>query len=510
VTGPAKACSCSPEDARTQLSRVPAAFIGVFLEKEPAEPDPGDEVEYRFRVDEAIKGDLGKRVTIVAQHSPNVSCGIGTPGPEQLGWLLERHDEGRWRASGCATTMEPDALRAAARPLPAPDGRGPPAFLLGGSFGDVRTIALDGEGHTLAYGGGAPHTRAIGVCPGSSRALELSAPYDGPTVLSVRRLPDLGVVRDVPLPGQPFSAVAVRCVDPDGENAYISTVEGQSYDAQTTSIVRVRGRTLTTLWSGAARSATFSADADLAYLARADGDGTVAEKVDLATGRVSRLGRVVGRAESFVPERSRRWLATTVQSNSPTAATAEVVLFDLRRPLAAPRSAALESLGGPPVLWAGSKLVVTGHGDMVRVYDTDLRRLSAWGPWYAQSQVVVGDVLYGTSWSDEVFAGALGTGPKRTLTRRPGLLGAVLTHVPPSPPSAPAPVPTTGPPPPETTTTEVTTSTTTSTTTAEAVVAAAPASTGRDAGGGLLALGLAMWLGAASGSVLVRRRWAPR
>lgn len=76
-------------------------------------------------------------------------------------------------ATGSEAAVEPESSvpSGVADPLslPGPDGRGPVALLVGGRFGPARTLALDVEGRTLAYGTGAGRVREFGMPGRSSR-----------------------------------------------------------------------------------------------------------------------------------------------------------------------------------------------------------------------------------------------------------------------------------------------------------------------------------------------------
>jgi hypothetical protein len=134
----ANACSCPlPGDPRDRLAAADGAFIGKLVGRRETGPlgsiiSTGRDVIYTFEVAEAVKGDIGQRVDLRSAAS-GMSCGFEVPADQAIGILLDRRS-GMWR-SGLCGQIEPGKLRAAAAPSPAPDGRGPTAFIVGGSFG---------------------------------------------------------------------------------------------------------------------------------------------------------------------------------------------------------------------------------------------------------------------------------------------------------------------------------------------------------------------------------------
>jgi hypothetical protein len=133
----ANACTCAAGHPRARLAAADGAFIGKLVGRRETGPlgsiiSTGRDVIYTFEVAEAVKGDIGQRVDLRSAAS-GMSCGFEVPADQAIGILLDRRS-GMWR-SGLCGQIEPGKLRAAAAPLPAPDGRGPTAFIVGGSFG---------------------------------------------------------------------------------------------------------------------------------------------------------------------------------------------------------------------------------------------------------------------------------------------------------------------------------------------------------------------------------------
>ena len=162
LAGEALACSCLVGDPRDMLERSAGAFSGTLVERVVE----GEEALHTFSVDHAVKGSLGSTVQ-VKSHRDGATCGLEIALGQRVGLFLDREGE-TWTSTLCQQ-IDPDELLAAAAPLPAPTGSGPVAVLVGGSFGDVRTVALDDRGRVLAYGAGDGDVLALSVCPGSER-----------------------------------------------------------------------------------------------------------------------------------------------------------------------------------------------------------------------------------------------------------------------------------------------------------------------------------------------------
>src|SRR5829696_8537247 len=109
-----------------------------------------------------------------------------------MGLFLDRRGSD-WLGSLCGQ-VKPAKLLEAARPLPAPNGRGPAALLVGGAFGHARTIALDRQGRTLVYGRGDGETQMLAVCPGARRVAE-AVTQGGGWIVAVRDVRSLRVLR---------------------------------------------------------------------------------------------------------------------------------------------------------------------------------------------------------------------------------------------------------------------------------------------------------------------------
>ncbi|HYI74160.1 MAG TPA: hypothetical protein VEW90_02735, partial [Gaiellaceae bacterium] len=280
---PGHACSCALPDARSALARADGAFVGTARTRR----DVGQQVVYTFAVERTLKGSLGRTVDVVTPSS-SAACGIEVPIGARVGLVLDRRGAA-WNGSLCAQ-FEPAELLAAASPLPAPNGRGPVALVLGGEFGDTRLIALDGRGLTLAYGRGGGRAGLVSFCPGNRRLTEVAFTAGG-TVLAVRVLPSLRIVRrhTFVLPGNRYPA-GLACETASGTNSVVFA-RGPTGAAAGAALYRMRDGRRVTLWAGAALDAGFSAS--LAYLS-AGPVGRTLLRVELGTGRARRVTALPG------------------------------------------------------------------------------------------------------------------------------------------------------------------------------------------------------------------------
>jgi hypothetical protein len=422
----APACSCAQIDPRSALDAADAAFVGTLVERR-GRGDAG--VTLVFWVEQAVKGRLGARVE-VETASNGAACGIEVDSGTRIGLFLER-SAGRWYGSLCGQ-VEPERLRAAARPLPRPNGQGPAALLVGGRFGLARTIALDGRGRTLAYGMGAGETLFLAACPGSRRAVELV--YGDRVLLAVRDLRTLRVVRQRTLPlawGGP-SPAGLWCRDREAHDLLVFATD-LNRPAGSARVLRVASSGVSTVWRGTALSAT--ALGDRVYLAagmRADrllvlepGSGRARQAATLPrfTGSLSASpdGRRVAGVAYSAP----------LRASSPAS---RAVLVDLTGSPARVRTA---PLGRPNVsgrlLWPARDRVVflpDGEVDLARLYDLSLRVRASFRGWAGRGAALVGTTAWGVGYDGRVIAARLPRGPVRTVRELPSPVARVLAAVP--------------------------------------------------------------------------------
>jgi hypothetical protein len=436
---PARACSCVLGDVHTALKGADAAFVGALVSRDEPSPgrspsgDPlyssGEIVTWHFRVDQVFKGPLGRSVDVLSAVS-GASCGFEVKPGEPIGILLRRED-GAWKGSLCGQ-VEPAKLRRAAKPLPAPDGEGPLAFLVGGRYGDYRTIGLDRQGRTLHYGAGAGNTGLISVCPGSRRAVEIVGMNSGPPfpssfavrdlstfrVLREMRLTELHVRRD----NRHLDVHAVSCRDPTGETALIFAARTVD-ESVVAKIVRIRDDRRSTVWQGEALSGTLnSASADV-FIERANGEVLA---VDADSGSEREIARLPRPGESLsLSSDGTRLLALSATWPQQYLSVVNV------------RDHAVETVRlhrQREAMWASdNRIVVLGgphENSNVTNFDTGLTKLSSWPNWGGRSSVVLGDRLYGLTFY-ELRAASLDRGGTRTLRSFESPLLYHLVAVPP-------------------------------------------------------------------------------
>lgn len=216
----ANACSCMQTDPRDRLHQSDGAFIGTYTGREPADPtEPYGEHDYFFETEKVFKGDIGD---VVEVRAPENGAGCGLEYSEgSRGALFLRKEGEVWHSSLCET-VHPDLLERAARPFPQPNAKEPPRLLVGGSFGEVRVMALDEKGRTAGYGYGEGDALFMSRCPRGRKVTELVRPDGrGRPFVDVRRLRDLKVRRTTKAPrawrDQRVYPLAAICVSADGD-----------------------------------------------------------------------------------------------------------------------------------------------------------------------------------------------------------------------------------------------------------------------------------------------------
>lgn len=404
---PAKACSCAIGDPRDALAQSDGAFIGTLLSQTPDPGDGGESSTYTFTVDEEVKGDLDGTIE-VHSASNGASCGLEVPIGGQTGLFL-RDDGGVWWSSLCSQ-IDPDELRAAAEPLPEPDGEGPIKMLMSGSYGEAGIVALDSQGRTLAYGNREPDSGLIHVCPGSERFLEAYGDWRRPD-LAVRDTSTLDVMRTIDLPIgddglRHLSIVSLAC-DEDASTIYVATIKesGDSEDI----VFKITGDEVkrfyrgkvgdfhfegTDLWVTEGGRARFLVKLDLAAPER-DGIATVPD--NSREPRVSPNGKwVVLRAGG---DRSKLVVVNTETGHV--------------------RSKTLPEGVSGEALWLTNRRIAFLPGgydnSKVKIYSRALQPLDTLaGDWYTNSNFLSGDVAYGVGWG-ALYRAPLPGGPAEVL-----------------------------------------------------------------------------------------------
>lgn len=418
---PAGACSCANGDPRDRLTAADGAFIGELVGRRETGPlgsivSSGRDVIYTFEVADVFKGDLGATVDV---HSPaeGVSCGFEVTPGEEIGVLLEASG-GKWQ-SGLCGQIEPRELRAAAAPLPAPSGRGPVAFVLGGGFGEARLLALDRHARTLSYGFGAGYATHLSPCPGAGRLLEVVGDHPRASTLALRKLPGLDLIWEQVLRGMPRShdPMELTCLDRRGA-AYVFTSDRGEPVARSRLLRVSRGKT-SVLYRGSARSIAFGEG--IAYVNEGSW-GRDISRLNLRSGQVTPVITGPRYTSHLVLSPDGSALATQVWGDSDRGS----------RP---PQAVVMDHLeSSPPRL----QTTIIGHanrivtGDMVWldtdrfgffpgggdndraiVFDRSLRELGGFDDWSASTTLLVGDIVVGVGWGRFSVA-ELPNGPPRT------------------------------------------------------------------------------------------------
>lgn len=412
---PAYACSCAPLDPRSALAAADGAFVGTFLEQRNKSNGRAD---YVFRVERSLKGAIGS--TVVVESADNgAACGLEVAAGQRIGLLLERSG-GAWTSLLC-WQIEPEALIAAAQPLPAPTGRGPLTILVGGRAGDVRTFGLDRQGRTLAYGRGRGQTFLLAVCPGARRGVELAYTQPG-FLLAVRDLRTFRLVRErTHRPRRQARVAALACLDAAGTPVLFETSDAPAAVARI--VVGTR-----TVWSGKALAAAFSGAT--AYVS-AGARGTALMRIDLRRGTAMRLATLPAFTATLAVAPDRRVAGVVAGTSAGRASPpSRLVVYDPAvRPTVRTIPLAQANVTGD-VAWSSGRLVFLPrwNADRVRVYDMRLRSLGTFGRWNAGSSVVAGGRAYGVG-QGAVLSAALPRGPARALRTLPTPVTHTVTAV---------------------------------------------------------------------------------
>jgi hypothetical protein len=426
----AQACSCVAAgfDARPGLSGADAAFVGTLVARRPASPPrPGvpsssaDPDIFTFRVDDAVKGDLGQQIDVWSARS-GASCGLEVSLGQQIGLFLRR-DGARW-TSGLCSQVSPAALREAARPLPEPNGRGPVRFLVGGGFGGARLLALDAQGRTLGYGAGGGSTTLLSVCPRGRKAVEIVGTE--PARAAVRDVRTLTILREVSLPrGTPAS---VFCGDERAESVYVFVSPTQTGSS---AILRVGPAATSVLYEGSGQAAAFRRN--VAYLSAGD-RGREIVRVNLQNGKRRSLAATRFGIANLAVSPSGKTIAGVEVSEGSRPMRARLTLVELGRSGPKARSVSLPALSFyGDLVWLGeARLAVFAHREFADVFDNGLRRVGRLRGWEAHDSLVIGRLAYGIARptaSDDAFlqVAKLPNGAARRVRAFPGAPAVIAT-----------------------------------------------------------------------------------
>ncbi len=379
LTDRAGACSCAYADDAERYRDADAAVIGVAIS------DDGE--RGRIRVEHDFKVDLGAEVE-VPTSGDGANCGLSFEPGQEVSLLLYRDGDG-WSAGTCST-IDPDHLPGAKDRLPPAAGAGDAALLLYGSSSGGRVAALDADGRLLAYGAGRGEAFAVTPCPGNDRVVELAG--DGRrSVIAVRRLRDLRVLRERPAPA---GGVTLSCRDRAARRIVVGVQRGRR--GSVLALEDGRRRTL--------RPERLIRDIDLAGdFAFIDvGRGGGVRALDLDSGAERRLPGLTAYTEDWaVSPDGTRAAAITEGSNREVNRRSGLAVVRLRGGRLRTVTRALPDLPwlDASVVWRGDdRLLLGGDSNRLRLYDARLRHLFT----YASRPEPVklfpaGDRLYGMS-----------------------------------------------------------------------------------------------------------------
>jgi hypothetical protein len=391
---PAQACSCALSDPRDDLHAADGAFIGTYVGREPTDPtDPVAAYDYIFDTDEVFKGAVGDVVRVRAPAN-GAGCGLEYREGATAALFLDRQGE-QWRSNLCMT-VAPDHLEEAAAPFPQPNAKGPPRLLIGGSFGEVRVIALDKGGRTAGYGYGDGDALLLSLCPGGKTSIEVVGSFGSSHLfVDVRRVSDLSVTMTIATPARPDDQsvypLEARCVSADGDTVVF--VRGFDANSEFSELL---------LFAGSGTSTIHKGKLDVAALGRgeafaADGDDVV--EIDYGTGE----SRAVGSMDRDISQLALSPGGGLVAGVSGAAfgegdpATAFAMSTDsgdvrARRELSRSEGSALFE-------WLGSrKLLMFRGGASPLVLDRDLSKRMKIPGWPSLSSVAIGCRIFGSGY----------------------------------------------------------------------------------------------------------------
>jgi hypothetical protein len=431
---------CSFVAPREALAGADAAFIGTLLAVHHSNEDSG--LLHTYRVERVVKGDLGTTVRVKIYAEDPV---FGRPG-DRVALLLYRTPHRRYVSSACSQ-LSPEALLAAARPLPGPTSPGPPASVVGGALGHVRTVAIDAAGGTVAYGRGPGETVALVPCPGGEHVLEVVVADEPPRVLiAATRTSDLHTEWSwrVP-PGWGVSGIQPECLDADGVEVLVFLPGGMRGGAPEGKIVDVVAGDRSQTIRVAGRTAVFRGTT--VYLAR-ERRGGVLDRLDVETGTLERVTEIPQHVQvlALSPDGSQLAGLVGVTGNR---SGHRLFVADLGRHPPIVTSRRVPASFPPSLAWRGENRLayVAGHGlggtgGQALVFDERLELLTRRRGAVPAPAALAATGALGVD-GERVVAFPLGGGPARTLATFEGSeLEAVLALPlpaprPPSPPGHP-------------------------------------------------------------------------
>lgn len=301
-------------------------------------------------------------------------------------------------------------------PLPAPNGHGPVALLVGGRFGPANTLALDAKGRTLAYGLGSETVSAFSVCPDGRRVAVITDLDRGASV-AIREVDTMRLVRRQRL-GSVYSGARPHCASADGVQLVAFFGSGPDFD-KTAQVVRFTPHGTATIWRGLAWNATFWRNLTFVQ------DGASIVAVDAHTGLAKKLGTVpVAGAYQLVANPAGTRLVGE-SYNEGLACCPRLLVIDLKsspiRLHQMPHPGTVIGADGQEVWVSNDRFAFLGSAPKVTIYSATLRALTRFGRWnVSSSTVALRSNLLGLRANGTLVAAGLPSGPVRVVRRLPG------------------------------------------------------------------------------------------
>lgn len=392
-TSEPKTLDPTPKDGNVEpadtAEPIPQAESEPTADDEAVEPST-DRVDrrygdYRFHVDEVFKGELGTEVAVRMSYPGGWSEPEFRP-DQQVGYFIRKGEDGQWVADLYFDRVDPESLRAAAAPRPAPDGVGPPMFVVGVDDGDVRTITIDSKGRTLANGRGDGETVLVDVCPGSAVVAEVASTEDGRAVIATRRIDDLEITREFTVKAGSFPD-GISCLDGAGDSLVVWYEGGRK-------IVRIvegeeRGR-----FDTEGSDVVVAKNHNVAYLVTGKESNTLTE-INLTTGEKVVRGRLATGTWSIALNPSETKIGCA------TYEPARLCILDIES--GDLRVSSWDEYYAPPFAWLDDSTFVSdgndGDNGALSIYDLEfsqVKRATGWGyGWFNLTDGVMYAMGYG-------------------------------------------------------------------------------------------------------------------
>ncbi len=292
-----------------------------------------------------------------------------------------------------------------------PDGIGPVAFLVGGSLGEARTLALDEKGRTLNYGFGEGLVIEIALCPGSRSFAELVSDDDGlpfTTMVAVRNTDTLDVVWEREVHSLTrhnqggLHPSTISCRDPTGNEVLVfgSDINSSGTDGH---VIRVTRNSESTLWRGNARIAVFAKTRRAAYLA---GNGKFFE-LDLSTTRIKDVVEVPSSFVSQIVLSPEETKAAVTTASTPGQRSVFLLIQCSRE------FTRHEGVMRSFVAWIDDeRFLMYSHleSETMALFTRSLEHIGGWNGWRGGESVVRNGVLYSAEHGEMRSASALNGG----------------------------------------------------------------------------------------------------